>query len=256
MPRYIFRIDDVHPKMDWRKFNRLKNLLFDYDIRPIIAVIPDNKDQELNRGEENYNFWEEIKNFQTKKCTIAMHGYQHKSINRKSGILKICNRSEFADLSYAEQLEKIKKGKKILEDRGVKTEIFVAPGHSFDKNTIKALKEEGFNYISDGIALWPFRKYNIVWIPQIVWMSRKILVGIATFCLHSDILTERDFQKIEKFIREHKKQIIDLQWILRWYKTRNQIERVFFYFFNIIFKPIWYLGFNISKLKDKTNVRN
>ena len=177
-----------------------------------------------------------------------MHGYQHKYVNKSGGLLKIHQGSEFAQLPYDVQLEKIKKGKEILEKNGIKTDIFIAPGHSFDKNTIKALKSEGFKYLSDGIALWPFEKYKMIWIPQIAWKPHRIPFGIITFCLHPNNLSEKDFSKIEKFIQENKKEIVNFWWAINWFKNQSEIKKTFFLFVNIPFQIIWRFRFNIFKL--------
>jgi len=193
MAKYLFRVDDVCQETDWEKFIELIDIFDKYKVKPVLAVVPDCQDPALKKSPSKENFWEIIKNLEKNGYTIGMHGWQHKYINENGGILKIYQGSEFAKLPYKTQLEKIKGGKEILENNGIKTEIFIAPGHSFDKNTLMALKESGFKYISDGIALWPFKKYGIIWIPQVAWSPKKILGGIITFCLHSNNFSEKDF---------------------------------------------------------------
>jgi len=248
MAKYLFRIDDVCPEMDWKKFERLVNLFKRFEVKPLLAVIPDNQDEALKKEKPNHYFWKRIKELMSEGFTVGMHGYQHKYVNKSSGLLKIHQGSEFAQLPYNVQLEKIKKGKEILEKNGIKTEIFIAPGHSFDKNTIKALKSEGFKYLSDGIALWPFEKYKMIWIPQIAWKPHKIPFGIITFCLHPNNFSEKDFLKIEKFIKDQKGKVVNFTWSLCWYKKQGRVRKLFFYLANIFFKLIWYLRFNLYKV--------
>lgn len=248
MAKYLFRIDDVCPEMDWRKFERLVNLFKRFEIKPLIAVVPDNQDEVLKKEKSNPQFWERINELANNGFTVGMHGYQHKYVNKSGGLLKIHQGSEFAQLPYDVQLKKIKKGKEILEENGIKTDIFIAPGHSFDKSTIKALKTEGFKYLSDGIALWPFEKYKMIWVPQIAWKPRKIPFGIITFCLHSNNFSEKDFSKIEKFIQENKKEIVNFWWAINWFKNQSEIKKTFFLFVNIPFQIIWRFRFNIFKL--------
>lgn len=64
MAKYIFRLDDVCSTMNWVRFNRLKNLFLQYNIKPIIAVVPDNRNSTLIQNDANQNFWEIIKNLQ------------------------------------------------------------------------------------------------------------------------------------------------------------------------------------------------
>jgi len=256
MPKFIFRIDDVCPEMDWEKFNRLVNLFKRFKIKPLLAVVPDNQDEVLKKEKPNTQFWERINELVNNGFVIGMHGYQHKYVNKSSGLLKIFHGSEFAGLPYNIQLGKIKKGKEIFKKNGMRTDIFIAPGHSFDKNTIKALKTERFKYISDGIALWPFEKYKMIWIPQIAWNFHKIPFGIITFCLHPNNFSEKDFLKIEKFIQENRKEIIDFWWAINWFKNQDKIKKALFCLIDICFKIVWRIRFNIFKLIQRNQNAN
>ena len=69
------------------------------------------------------------------------------------------------DSSFAVQYMKVKKGKEILETKGIHTSIFFAPSHSYDKTTLKVLSKCGFKYISDGMSRVPIERYGIVCIP-------------------------------------------------------------------------------------------
>ena len=73
--------------------------------------------------------------------------------------------SEFSGHSLEVQVEKIRKGKEILQSHGINTDIFFAPAHSYDDNTIKALSLCGFKYISDGKSRKPFYRQGILCIP-------------------------------------------------------------------------------------------
>ena len=43
-----FRLDDIAENMDWEKFLSLKELLSNYDVKPIIGVIPNNEDPDYH----------------------------------------------------------------------------------------------------------------------------------------------------------------------------------------------------------------
>ena len=77
-------------------------------------------------------------------------GHQHIFISQHKGMVNNRVGSEFAGLSYEKQLEKILAGQKILKEHGIETDVFFAPAHSYDLNTLRALKKAGFKYISDG----------------------------------------------------------------------------------------------------------
>lgn len=136
--KYIIRLDDVCPTMDISKWNKIESLVDKYKIKPIVAVIPDNKDIELKID--------------------------------KYGIIHINKKSEFTGLSLEEQKFKLKKAIKIFKDKKIIPRIWIAPKHNFDENTLIALKDEcNINFISDGIALKPYYDMNIYWIPQQFW---------------------------------------------------------------------------------------
>ena len=47
--KYLLRFDDIAPNMNWRLFYKIKELLIKYKIKPILGVIPNNKDKELKK---------------------------------------------------------------------------------------------------------------------------------------------------------------------------------------------------------------
>lgn len=76
---------------------------------------------------------------------IALHGYSHQT-NDVTG-----DPSEFAGLDYAVQAEKLKEGKRFLEEvTGHPVECFIPPWNSYDLNTVRALEEVEFEILSAG----------------------------------------------------------------------------------------------------------
>ena len=201
MARIFFRLDDITPNMNWDKFNFIVSLFGRYNIKPLLAVIPDNKDSELLRYPIDLDFWRIIKELSQDGWVIAQHGYQHLA-KGDGGVLSIHKNGEFGGLSFESQEAMIISGRKIMEAQTVSSDVFVAPRHSFDKKTIRALKQNGFHFISDGIALWPFKKFDIVWLPQITWRPRKFPLGLLTFALHHNTMNEADFSELEKFVTD------------------------------------------------------
>ena len=54
--KYLIRLDDAHPCMNHEKWVRVESICLKYNVKPIIAVIPDNKDESLNYSSANENF--------------------------------------------------------------------------------------------------------------------------------------------------------------------------------------------------------
>lgn len=201
---YIFRLDDVCPTMKWDNFFKLESIFDKYSIKPIIGVVPCNCDKKLMIDKYRDDFWKKIKELKSKNWIIAQHGYRHEYINKNSGVLKINNKSEFSGLSYKEQHKKISKGKEMLEKKlGFKIDWWMAPAHSFDNITCKVLNELGFVYITDGVALWPFRRNNLIWVPQQIWGLEEKNFGCWTICLHLNSLSEEFFGKLDDFISKN-----------------------------------------------------
>ena len=165
MKQILIRFDDICPTMNWEQWDRAESLLNKFNVKPLIGVIPDCKDPDLMIDDARPDFWEWVRNKQEEGYAIAMHGVNHVFCSPHHGILNYRMNSEFAGLSYEEQLHKIKQGREILESHGVKTDIFFAPGHSYDNNTLKALYACGFKYISDGKSAKPYTSYGVTCIP-------------------------------------------------------------------------------------------
>ncbi len=193
-------MDDITPDMDWKKFQRFKEILDDYGICPLIGVVPDNKDKKLKIDPPREDFWKYIKELQEHGWVIAMHGLNHLYTTKNPGIFPIGGKSEFAGLSYVRQDEMIREGKRILESKGVMTDIFMAPSHSFDRNTLRALKQNGFYVVTDGFGTGPFRAEDMIFYPISVKRSRSLddtRAGIVTFVYHANSMNDKDFERLE-----------------------------------------------------------
>lgn len=177
----LIRFDDFCPTMDYEQWFRADEILRRYNVKPLIGVVPDCHDPELTIDEYHDDFWEYVKQLQKDGYVFAMHGDTHVYYNIQNGLDNYSKKSEFAGLSYEEQLRKIKHGKQELASHGITTDIFFAPSHSYDKNTLKALAACGFKYVSDGRSLKPIKRYGIICIP-----TRD---GGARSLLHSDYQT-------------------------------------------------------------------
>ena len=141
------RLDDITPDMDWERFYAFKALLDKYQVKPLIGVVPDNRDDNLKGNQENApaDFWNYIKELQAEGWCVAMHGFCHIYSTSKGGIFPLNNFSEFAGISYEKQFEMLSMGRKMLSERGIETDIFMAPAHSYDNTTLKALKQAGLD---------------------------------------------------------------------------------------------------------------
>jgi hypothetical protein len=209
LPKYIIRLDDACPTMDSQKWDLFETFLDNYNIKPIVAVIPNNLDNSMLYDEEDRNFWKKVKRWQDKGWHIALHGYDHKYITDGQGLVPLNKQSEFVGLPLEEQIEKIKNGWKIFKDNDIESDIWVAPSHTFDENTLKAIKSETtISVVSDGISKQPFSKFGFFWIPQQLWKYKKISSGIYTICYHPSMMSEAQIYSELKVLNKNNNTII------------------------------------------------
>ncbi len=235
MQKYIIRLDDACPTMDHKKWNKIFDILDKYDIKPIIAIIPNNSDKKMMIDKYNNNFWESVKEWENKGYHIAMHGYDHNYISKNSGLIPMNNNSEFADIDKKIQVEKIQQGWKIFQKNGISPKIWVAPSHTFDKITLQVLKKEtDIHIISDGIAYYPYNRYGFFWIPQQLWWFEEKKYGVWTICLHPNNMNEEQIEKLEKSIQDNiDKFKVKLDVLHKQYKNRKLSlkDNIYFNFF-------------------------
>lgn len=233
---YILRLDDASEYMDIKKWTRIEELLDKYNIKPIVGIIPDNKDKSLiEKYKKDQDFWQKAKKWKNKGWTIALHGCNHEYITNDGGINPVNRRSEFAGVSYEEQCRKIENGIKILEKYEMYPEIFFAPSHTFDLNTIKALIEKSnIRIISDTIANDVYYKDDMYFIPQQSGKVRMLPFKIVTFCYHPNTMEEKDFNILEDFLNKYNQKFITVKEIKLKKRKLNIIDNMLrkLYFIN------------------------
>ena len=184
--RYILRFDDICPTMNWRVWAEIEKILYLRAIRPILAVVPDNQDPELMVGPAVADFWGRVREWQARGWTIALHGFQHRYVNRNGGLLGITMQSEFAGLPRDEQEFKLRAGLAMFKAEGITSQAWIAPSHSFDHTTVELLPALGIRAISDGLSNSPYLTANgVVWVPQQLWERFRLRKqGVWTVCCH------------------------------------------------------------------------
>ena len=206
MGNYIIRLDDAADRMDCKKWDRMEALLDKYDIKPLVGVIPNCKDEMMNIYDRDPIFWNRVHRWGAKGWTIALHGYEHVYCTTDGGINPVNKRSEFAGLSLEQQKYKIKKGLEIFRRNEVEPKVFFAPSHTFDLNTIEALKQESnIRIISDTIANKPYSQYDMTFVPQQSGKVRKLPFKVVTFCYHPNMMEEQEFIYLESFLKKYNK---------------------------------------------------
>lgn len=201
--RFILRLDDASPTMDRRRWSKLEVLLDRLKIRPLVAVVAENLDQDLQIDAPDPAFWDQVRKWKDKGWTIGMHGYQHRLhfINRKQLILPFYDCSEFAGLSLEAQSKKICAAWEIFQREDVEPTVWIAPAHCFDRATLHALKAEtSIRIISDGIACDQFLEDGFYWLPQQLWSFSRKSSGLWTICLHPNTMSDSDIDDLSTLL--------------------------------------------------------
>lgn len=208
--KIAIRLDDITPDMDWEKFRRFEKLLDQYGVAPLIGVVPDNQDPNLARNPKMQDFTAQIQRWEAKNWVLAMHGWKHIYTTKKGGVFPLNCFSEFAGVSKEKQREMIFDGVQKLQRQGIKTNIFMAPAHSYDKNTIAALKEAGFQYLTDGFGDVPYEWKGLTFLP-IAFQKSKTLEkqsGYTTLVVHTNTMDDSDFDEFERILEKYKEDFI------------------------------------------------
>ena len=84
-------MDDIVPGMDQEKFLRFYSLLTEYGVRPLLGIVPENRDGKLVRGnkQETETFFAQVRKWKEDGATLAMHGLYHLYTTEEGGLFPL-----------------------------------------------------------------------------------------------------------------------------------------------------------------------
>ncbi len=178
----VFRNDDPSAISDAEHEKRIMEIFERYQIPQTFGIIPNVVEDCHDANCRQYHLLsenQEMLNLLKKWCKeglieIALHGYTHQtnplhptkeklrdikeyggqSREKRLSYLPVNPEgySEFRGLSYEEQLQRIFRGKQLLETWfGALVTTFILPWNSHDENTIRAAKEAGIKLVSSSL---------------------------------------------------------------------------------------------------------
>tara|TARA_Y200000002_G_scaffold337693_1_gene306598 strand:- start:1380 stop:2132 length:753 start_codon:yes stop_codon:yes gene_type:complete len=209
----LIRIDDIAENMNWDLMEKCEVLFDKYNIKPVLGVIPNNQDKELMSYPKRGNFWDKVRQWKNKGWEISMHGYSHlydQTTNKKDYFGHGGN-SEFFGHKLEIQKDKIEKGLEKFNNEKIKIRSFYAPNHTYDVNTLKALKECKINNIIDGYGLMPYSKEGLQFFPQLFHKIILLPFGIQCTQIHLNYWKENEFNSFENFIEKNNKKVITFE---------------------------------------------
>jgi hypothetical protein len=213
--QYLLRFDDLCPTIAPDRWERFRRLVEQLGVHPILAIVPDNHDPALDLSSANPDFWEHMRNLEAAGATIAVHGLRHLCQSEGESLLGLHRSSEFAGVAYETQHDWIRAGFRILREKGLRPRLWIGPRHGFDRNTMRALSALGVEYICDGFARAPFRRYGITWIPQQLWGPVVKKKGLWTICIHPGAAGDADAQRLQRFFEVHADQFTSFDRVVR-----------------------------------------
>jgi predicted deacetylase len=227
--RYLLRLDDLCPTMHRERWQQFRTLIAEFTLKPILAVVPDNRDPALDLSPPDPEFWNQLRALEFAGAIIGLHGLHHLCVNRGRSLLGLAPDSEFAGVNLAAQRAMIAQGLRLLRSRGLNPRIFVAPRHGFDSVTLRALSAEGLLLLSDGFARTPFRSRGVTWIPQQVWGPVAKPRGLWTICVHPNTVRDEEIEQLRAFLRTRSSRFTSVDRLLADFppSTLTLAERVY-----------------------------
>ncbi len=201
--QYLLRFDDLCPTVSRDRWRRLRFLIEEFRLQPILAVVPLNRDPDLDVSLPDPAFWEQMRGLESAGAVIGLHGYRHLCQSKCRSLLGLDRTSEFAGIAAETQREWIHEGLRILRSHGLNPRIWVAPRHGFDIHTLEALRGEGISLLSDGFARVPFLRYGFTWIPQQLWGPAEKPKGLWTICMHANTASDANIERLCGFVAAH-----------------------------------------------------
>jgi hypothetical protein len=211
---YLLRFDDLCPTVSARCWQHLQLMVEELQLRPILAIVPDNRDSELQHSPPDPDFWSRMRALETAGATIALHGYRHLCASSGHSLVPLHRMSEFAGVPAGTQQAWIHAGLEILRGHGLNPRMWVAPRHGLDASTLDALRLEGIELLSDGLARIPFTCGGITWIPQQLWAPVEKSCGLWTICIHPSTIDDGRVEELRTFISGHAAQFTSVDRVL------------------------------------------
>ena len=195
-------------------WTQCRKLVEEFGIHPILAVVPENTDREFFHAPDP-SFWTTLKEMEAAGAAIGVHGYKHLCNSHARSLLNLHRNTEFAGVALSTQREWIRAGFESLRGHGLNPRLWVAPRHGFDRNTLRALRDLGIEYLSDGFARVPHRRGGVIWIPQQLWAPVDKAAGLWTICIHPHTAASYEWQRLRSFLEKHAVQFTSFDRIIK-----------------------------------------
>jgi hypothetical protein len=97
----------------------------------------------------------------------------------------------------------------------------MAPAHSFDDDTLDALKALDFVALTDGYGFFPYSYRGLTLIPQLTAAPLNVGFGYSTVCVHVNTTTEQSLAKLLQFIEKNRSSFVDFQEVVAGHQKKS-----------------------------------
>jgi len=217
---FLLRFDDITPTSNWAVIDAVFERCDAHGVKPLLAVVPDNKDPRLVVQDARADFWDLLSRRHEDGWAIGLHGLHHVYETTDAGIIGVNPRSEWAGVAPATQRARMHAALDIFAKHGIRPDAWVAPAHSFDDATCRVLREAGITAISDGYFPAPsIDRHGLRWIPCQSGSLQPWPWGLWSVAMHLDAWNRSDIADFDRLLGKHAHEMIAWSDAITWHQS-------------------------------------
>ncbi|MCU4925995.1 DUF2334 domain-containing protein [Halobacteria archaeon AArc-dxtr1] len=142
----IFRNDDIQAWYNQDELREVNDIFIDADVPVTLGIIPNtNGEAPITDDPDVCSYLRSLEADYPGQFEMALHGYTHEPVT------DFYNGSEFGDLPYQEQRERLTDGEALLGDCvTAPSSTFIPPMNTYDETTTEVLDEANYTTVSGG----------------------------------------------------------------------------------------------------------
>jgi peptidoglycan/xylan/chitin deacetylase (PgdA/CDA1 family) len=214
------RFDDYHQALGVDVWQETLSAYDERGLRGVVAVAPAYEGERLSADVVPF-----LMDLEASGWELAQHGYTHEDVGTGRGGPLYDERSEFAGLPLAEQKRRVGAGRDVLESHGIEPTTFIPPWHEYDRNTVRAVSEQGFDCINEGRWPLPRTVEGVTLVPtHVPWFTPEMVgVGVVTLVGHPHL--EDDPMANARALVGRESRLRTPAEVVDWWRNRSAVGR-------------------------------